>query len=36
MEITVRNKAPPRIFSLGTLFLPIISRGNWGTRFFEI
>jgi hypothetical protein len=28
LEITVRNNAPARIFSLGTLFLPAISRGT--------
>jgi hypothetical protein len=31
LEKTVRNEVPARIFSLGTLFLKVISRGIKGT-----
>jgi hypothetical protein len=35
VEITVRNKVPERIFSLGTSFLTVFKGDPWGPIFFE-
>jgi hypothetical protein len=35
LEVTVRNKFPAIIFSLGTLFLTVISRGTLGNHIFR-
>jgi hypothetical protein len=34
LEITIRNMVPSRIFSLGTLFLTVISRETKETIFY--
>jgi hypothetical protein len=35
MEITVRNKVPARIFSLGTLSIVAISKGTLRNHIFR-
>jgi hypothetical protein len=34
LEITVRNEVPARIFSMGTFFLIVISRGTYASLFY--